>query len=92
MAIQPLVKHGVHPDRAHDGLAWIVIAATFAKVVRPEDAALELHGLLENTVWINSIISPGPDAIRPRFHATIRKACDAGRPLLPILSGFAGAL
>ncbi|MCH1994652.1 hypothetical protein L7Q78_17845 [Achromobacter xylosoxidans] len=34
-------------DRAHDGLAWIVIAATFAKVVRPEDAALKLHGLAQ---------------------------------------------
>lgn len=31
--IQALVKHGVHPDRPHDGLAWVVVAAAFAKVV-----------------------------------------------------------
>ncbi|WP_267889431.1 hypothetical protein [Achromobacter xylosoxidans] len=38
--------HGIHPDRAHDGLAWIVVAAAFAKVVSALDAALELHGWL----------------------------------------------
>lgn len=33
MPVQPLVKHGVHPDRSHDGLAWIIVAAAFAEVV-----------------------------------------------------------
>lgn len=33
MPIQAFVKHGVHPDRTHDGLAWVVVAAAFAKVV-----------------------------------------------------------
>ena len=45
--IQALVKHGVHPDRTHDGLAWIIVAAALAEVVCAEHAALELHGLAQ---------------------------------------------
>lgn len=45
MPVQTLVEHGVHPDRAHYGLAWVVVVAAFAEVVCPENGALESHGL-----------------------------------------------
>lgn len=39
------MEHGIHPNLAHHGLAWIVVAATFAEVMRPQDTALEMHVL-----------------------------------------------
>ncbi|CAB3643391.1 hypothetical protein LMG26840_02241 [Achromobacter dolens] len=35
--------HGVPPDRTHDGLTWIVVAAVLAEAMRPLGIAMELH-------------------------------------------------
>lgn len=47
MPVQTLMQHGIHPDFAHYGLTRIIVAASLAEVMSPEDGALQSHDLAQ---------------------------------------------
>ena len=58
VAIQPFVKHGVHPDDAYDGLTRIIVAAALSQVMGAQDGALERHDRKQICCTKKQYISP----------------------------------